>query len=87
MFQLYVMQNQWLMLALIGGTALLLIFLLGYPALWRRREPMTEKGMEKQSLLAWFRSFMPWVLVVLYGVTIAYAVVYVIRMAGHPPNW
>jgi|WetSurMetagenome_2_1015567.scaffolds.fasta_scaffold401748_3 hypothetical protein len=83
MFQLYVMQNQWLMLALIGGTALLLVFLLGYPALWRPREPMAEKTPEKQSLLA----FMPWILVVLYGVTIVYAVVYVIRMAGHPPNW
>jgi hypothetical protein len=87
MFELQVMQNQWLMLALIGGLAVMLVFLLGYPPLWRRREPPIKEGDEKQPGILWLRSFLPWILVIVYGVTLIYSVVYVVRMAFHPPNW
>jgi len=87
MFELHVMQNQWLMLALIGGLAVMLVFILGYPALWRRREPPTREADESRSAFDWFRSFMPWILVIVWAATLVYSVVYVIRMALHPPNW
>jgi large-conductance mechanosensitive channel len=91
MFELHVMQNQWLMLALIGGTALMLTLLLAYPAIWRRRDiesmKETTREADKQGFFAWLNSFMPWILSVIYIATIVFMVVYIIRRAAYPPNW
>jgi hypothetical protein len=91
MFNLNVLQNQWLMLALIGGTALMFTLLLAYPAIWRpRKEPSEDTAQEPTqplSVLAWLRSFMPWILIVVYAAAAVYVVIYTWMAAVNPPNW
>jgi uncharacterized iron-regulated membrane protein len=84
MLQYSVVQNQWLILALFGGFALVLVSVLGYLALWRRRRPEAEGAAP---FGRWLRSYLPWVLVVTYAATLVYAVVYVVLRAANPPNW
>jgi len=84
MLQYNVLQNQWLMLALFGGAALVLVSVLGYLAMWRAREPEAD---QQPSFGRWLRSYLPWVLVLSYGGTVVDAVVYVLLRAHTPANW
>ncbi len=87
MFRLIVMQNQWLMMALLGGLALIGAVVLWYLDLWRQREPAGQGGaLDQAPLRRWIR-FMPWLLIWLYVVALVWAVAYVLRMAGIVPNW
>ncbi|WP_236014859.1 hypothetical protein [Geomonas anaerohicana] len=91
MLYLYVLQNQWLVIALLAGAALVLLAALTYQALWLPR------GVEKQSetikvrgplnFLRWLRSFMPWVIIILFGVCIAFTLFEVTHNHAIPPNW
>ena len=91
MLYLYVLQNQWLVIALCVGAALVLLTALTYQALWLPR------GVEKQSerikvrgpasFLRWLRSFMPWVIILLFGVCIAFTLFEVTQNHATPPNW
>jgi hypothetical protein len=86
MFQLDVLQKQWLILAIFGGLAVLGMVTLLYLAIWRpRKDP--PAGEDGQSLSAWLGSFMPWLLVVLYVGLSAWAVIYVLMQVQTPPNW
>jgi hypothetical protein len=68
MFRLIVMQNQWLMMALLGGLALIGAVVLWYLDLWRQREPAGQGGaLDQAPLRRWIR-FMPWLLIWLYVV-------------------
>ena len=91
MFRLDVLQNQWLILALIGGSALVLTFILAYLAIWRQREGdglgTVEHANEAQGVWAWLRSFVPWVLIVIVVALFVWGVAYVIWAGANPPNW
>ncbi len=84
MLQYSVQQNEWLILALFGGFALVLLSVLGYMALWRRRRPEEEGAT---SFGRWLWGYLPWVLGVTYLATVVYMVVYVCLRAANPPNW
>ena len=85
MLQFDLLQNQWIMLALLGGFSLVLVSVLGYLAMWRRREPEAEEA--PPSFGRWLRLHLPWLLVVTYAGTVVFAIVYVLLRARTPPNW
>jgi heme A synthase len=78
MFRLDVLQNQWLIVAMAGGTALILVIVLAYLAVWRGARGGTDGDRPRR---------MPWVLILLYAVTIVYAIIYVAMAALDPPTW
>jgi hypothetical protein len=82
MLHLDVLQNQWLMFALVGGAAILFAMILLFMALWRPREEEAAEGAGPVR-----RSFMPWVVILLFGATAAFMAAYLLRAALRPPNW
>lgn len=86
MFRIDVLQNQWLMLALIAGSALILGVALVHLAMARPRQaqgdPTTPRGR-----LATLAAAMPWLLIVTFAGLAAFVVIYTFVMAGYPPNW
>jgi hypothetical protein len=100
MFRLDVLQYQWLILTLVGGTALVLIFLLAYVAAWRARDARGAAPAEESSGAAASsgspvprghvaRSLglrVPWVVIVLILMLAIYAIVYVTLAVMNPPN-
>lgn len=87
MFRLSVMQNQWLMMALLGGLALIGAVVLWYLDLWRQREPAGQAGAPSQAPLRRWIRFVPWLLIWLYVLTLAWSVAYVLRVASIVPDW
>ena len=75
MLRLDVLQNQWLFLALLGGTALVVVVLLSYLAVWRARDD--HQAQPDQPPAAHEHSPMPWILIFTYVVTAAWALAYV----------
>jgi fatty acid desaturase len=74
-FRLDVLQNQWLIFALVGGAAILFATILLLVALWRPRDEVPR------------RHFMPWLIILLFGCTLLFVAVYVARAILRPPNW
>ena len=93
MFNLFVQQNRWIVVALLAGTTLTIILGLGYWAMWRPREMEREEQQEQPritgpiSFFSWVLSFMPWVLILVIFVSIAYTVTHLLDAALHLPNW
>ncbi|MBE3070152.1 MAG: hypothetical protein IMZ66_07930 [Planctomycetes bacterium] len=86
MFRLDVLQNEWLLLALAGGTVLVLLVVLAYLALWRPREreaPAAGDAGEHEP----GRAPVPWVLILVYAAVAVYVVVYTFSKVRNPPNW
>jgi uncharacterized BrkB/YihY/UPF0761 family membrane protein len=85
LLQLDVLQYQWLILTLLIALALVFAFLLSYLAAWRREE---EGGAAPEGApAAPQRRRVPWILIILYVVVVAYAIIYVAMRADSPPNW
>ncbi|MGD1002194.1 MAG: hypothetical protein ABSA67_16020 [Candidatus Brocadiia bacterium] len=84
MLHLDVLQNQWLIFALVGGAAIVFAMILLFTALWRPRE---EEEAAAEGAEPARRSFMPWVLILLFGATGVFMVAYTVRAALRPPNW
>jgi uncharacterized membrane protein len=82
MFRLDVLQNQWVILAVVGGAALLVAFWVTYQARWSvgARRPEDEASGHEQHR-------MPRILVVAYVVIGAFVVIYTVMMIFNPPNW
>jgi len=87
MFRLEVLQNQWVILALLGGTALVLLTALGYVAVWRtaREKTRAEAAGEPEAPAPPRR--VPWVIIALWVATAVYAIFYVILAVLNPPTW
>ncbi len=81
MIGLNVLQNQWLILALFGGSATVLAVFLCYLAGWRPRQGTDQAG--NRSPVAWT----PWGLIVVYALTVAFGLAFVVMVALNPPNW
>ena len=78
MLRLSILQDQWLILALLGGLAFVLVVVLSYVAIWRPRGGAATRQL---------RSAVPWVLVATIVFAVLYVVIYTIRTALYPPNW
>jgi hypothetical protein len=81
---LNVLQNQWLMLALLGGVAMVLIIALAYAAIWRPRHA-GDKALPADA--APKKGALPWLLVLVYVTLLVWGVIYTLRMVAQPPNW
>jgi hypothetical protein len=82
MFRLDVLQNQWLILALVGGLGLVFLVILLYRALWpgcreARADAAPPPGHGR----------IPWFLIVVWVGMVVYGILYVIRQAMYPPTW
>ena len=91
MLYLYVLQHQWIVITLLSAIAVTLLFCLTYQALWLPRglEERSEqiKVKDFSSFLVWLRSFMPWVIIVLFLGSIAFTVFEIVENSTIPPNW
>ena len=91
MLYLYVLQNQWLVITLLCGLALVLVMALTYQALWvprgteKRSETVKVRG--PLSFLAWVRIFTPWVIILLFLACIWFTVFEIVQNHSIPPNW
>jgi F0F1-type ATP synthase assembly protein I len=83
MLRFDVLQNQWLILALVGGSALVLAVVLSYLALWRGQGGAEEADAEAPAE----HGRMPWILVLVYAATVLFGILYVLARAVEPPNW
>jgi hypothetical protein len=71
-----VLQNQWMILTLLGGAALTLVVALGYIAAWRgQRTDAPRHGR------------MPWILTLVFVLLGAWGVGYVLYWIFVPANW
>ena len=86
MFQLNILQNQWLFLALAGGLTIVLWLTLYCLALWRERPDASAPPAEQtgQRPRRWFP---PALLIFTYVFILVWAVIYTLMMVKHPPNW
>ncbi len=77
------LQNQWLMLAVFGGLAVMALVVLAYIAAWRRRAVPDDAKVEYS-----LRSFyIPWVMIVVIVGTSIWGLVFTYMAAKYPPNW
>ena len=88
---LYVQQNQWVVVALLGGVALALLFWLTCQALWRPREEEKREPLIRItgpiSFFQWLLTFMPWALVLVITATTLYTITHLLAAAKQLPNW
>ena len=92
MLNLYVQQNQWIVLSLLAGTGLMLIFWLTYLAMWR---PRTDESVKAKvikitgirSFFRWLLTFYPWVLILLVIISVLYTLAHTIAAVISAPNW
>jgi len=79
MLRFDILQNQWLILALGGGAALVLAVVLSYLGFWRGsgHADATPAGHGR----------LPWILILVYVATFVFAIAYVLARAVEPPNW
>lgn len=90
MFRLNIQQNQWILLALLGGIALMLLSILIYPATWKPRDTAVDENEAKKQVKSfpeWIRSFMPSFLIVLFVLLFVWGLIYMIQAVISPPNW
>lgn len=91
MFDIEIQRDQYLILAFLGGGALVLGWVLAHLALSRPRELGGEvaltPGDGRRAVLPWLRSFVPWVMVIVYAGAVAFVLVYTYMTWQNPPNW
>ena len=82
MYQLSVLQNQWLILALFGGAVLMLFVVAAYLMMWRPRSLSPQPIAGLRQLAGWI----PWFIVVLFIFIIIYQLTYTIILHYYPAN-
>lgn len=90
MYDQNVLHIQWLCLAIFGGIALLLVFILAFHEYWRPRETRAvEIGEDTPVRGKWKAagSIIPWILILTYSLSFLLTVVYTILKIFSPPNW
>ena len=82
MYRLSVLQNQWLILALMGGIILMIGFISVYMMMWRPRIDSPQPASGARALARWI----PWILYALLVSIVIYQVTYAIILHFYPPN-
>jgi uncharacterized membrane protein YadS len=82
MYQLSVLQNQWVILAFFGGIVLMLGLVLSYMTMWRPRKSSPEPISGGRELIKWI----PWFIIVLIIAIVIFQVTYTIILSYYPPN-
>ena len=85
MSRLDVLQDQWLILTLLGGLTLVLGVVLAYMAMWRRDAQQASAAQTGDAAAGSHR--MPLVLLVIFVALGIFAVAYTVSKALNPPNW
>ncbi len=84
MLRFDVLQNDWVILAILGGIALVFYTAIAYLDMWTPRK--MKDGKTERGWLTWWQGI-PWVLKVTYAALIIFVVIYTIYRAIVPPNW
>jgi hypothetical protein len=86
MLRLNVIQNQYVILALGCSIALMLIIVMTFLMLKRKRAPefYTE---DRQSTFRHTLEYIPWLIYLTWVSMFVIGIVYLIRNAIYPPNW
>ena len=87
MLRLDVLQNQWLILALVGGTALVLFVALAYVAGWRGVRNDSDASAKQGGGAERSSHRIPAIVVVFWVAAAVYAAVYVALAIMNPPTW
>jgi hypothetical protein len=82
MYQLSVLQNQWLILALFGGIVLTLSFAAFYIAMWRPRIESPEPISGGRALVRWIPLF----IIILFICIVIFQITYTVILHFYPPN-
>jgi hypothetical protein len=82
MFRLEVLQNQWLILSLMGGFIVMLGVIMTYLMMWRPRKETGEVITDLRSLF----HLLPLIVIILFICIVIYQITYVIIFALNPPN-
>ena len=82
MFNLNVLQNQWLILALMSGVIVMLGVAMTYLMMWRPRKETGEVITDLRSLF----HLLPLIVIILFICIVIYQITYVIIFALNPPN-
>jgi hypothetical protein len=82
MFRLSVLQNQWLILALMSGIIIMLAVVMTYLMMWRPRKETGEVITDLRSLF----NLLPLIVIILFICIVIYQITYVLIFAMNPPN-
>jgi hypothetical protein len=82
MYQLNVLQNQWLILALFGGVFLAIGLVSAYMMMWRPRIESPQPLSGGRTLIRWI----PWFLFALLISIVIFQFIYAIVLHFYPPN-
>ena len=82
MYRLSVLQNQWLILALMGGVILMIGLVSIYLMMWRPRIDAPQPVSGGRALIRWI----PWILYALLISIVIYQLTYAIILHFYPPN-
>ncbi len=84
MLRFDVLQNDWVILALLGGVILVLATCIAYLDMWTPRKE--KNGKPATEWLNWWEGI-PWFLKLSYAAFILFAILFAIYRAIIPPNW
>ena len=82
MYQLSVLQNQWLILSMFGGVVMVIALVSMYLMMWRPRIESQEPLRGGNALIRWI----PWFIFALFICIVIFQVTYTIILSYNPPN-
>lgn len=85
-----IFRHNWIFFGLGFGLILMIFTVLSYMAIWRERGAEKEARLEIvdfRSFAKWFFVTFPWVLILTFAATWAFALIYPFVVAVRPPNW
>ena len=88
MLEYTIVQTQWLIAGLAGGTVVMLIIVMGYLALWQPRRSKTEVPHlnQRPAWINWFADI-PWVLIFLFVASLIFSIAYTYKENIHHLKW
>ena len=84
MLRFDVLQNDWVILAILGGIVLVLLTCITYLDMWTPRKE--KDGKTVTGWLTWWEGI-PWSLKFIYVALILFVICFTIYRAIVPPNW